>query len=341
MNKSLVSIIMCFILFHGNAQNTVVISEEVITQVGIKAPYIDAESYDFSWEIGNIEPSYRIPFLDSLQSKIFRGAIVIYHDKECLQPFSPEELYNLQYKRDTILVEDPETYELVEMVIISEANYNDAVALQLCEKWEYNPKSLVIERKIKSYGVLVLNNDAENDFAGSLKKGQSPLFWIKNDPNVKSNEAILLSPKIYYQIVLQNISPEELALENSYSSTITAPDQKAIESFALLVLQQLFEIPWTEADFENNDTYPYSLRSALLEFSQEFEGNSTSLQKKEAANNYLIEHLPSMLSFTDKWYIDPISMSIIRKDIIMKIYLSDYSPDGIRMGFFPLILPSE
>lgn len=339
MKKHIAILLILCCICNVSAQKQITLSENVIVQVGIKAPYIFADSYDYSWQIGNIEPSYRIPFLDSLQSKVYRGSINIYHDKECLNPFSEEEINNIRYKHDTVLIEDPETFELIEMVVISEVGFNSAVAIQFFEQWQYNTESLVLSRNIISYGILNLVYDAENEYSGSLKDGQQPLFWIKNTPKTASNQMKLISPNIFYQVILSGLNPEEIPLEASYSATINTPDQSAVETYALSILQIIFDKPWSQSDLENNNDFPFSLKNALLEFNQKYGNKSNVAQRKEAANAYLQEHLPGMFGFSDEWYVDSNNMSIVRKSIKATINLSDFNPDGERMGFCPLVLP--
>ncbi|MEO1518571.1 MAG: gliding motility protein GldN [Bacteroidota bacterium] len=154
------------------------------------------------------------PFFEILAQAAEKGDLQLYsaEDDKFSFPLSMEELNGKLYRVDTVLVPDPESYELESTVVKERLFYEDIKRFRVKEVWFFDEQTASL--KVRILGIAPLK-DVTDEF-GNFRYEQ-PLFWIYY-PELRQ---ILARHKVYLEgNDATAMSWEDLFEMRRFSSTI-------------------------------------------------------------------------------------------------------------------------
>jgi hypothetical protein len=148
--------------------------EPFVKVIEYKVQIKDLEADEFEWYRNNIEASTRIPWVQNLIDNVLKGNIKAYDplNIDSSTPYTVEEIKNILYPQDTILVYDPVTGYETEQVIVRDFDASAVSHIKFREQWTWDNKK-GLKKTVLGFSPLVdvYYND---DFMG-----HKTLFWIK------------------------------------------------------------------------------------------------------------------------------------------------------------------
>jgi gliding motility associated protien GldN len=117
----------------------------------------------------------RKSLFDLIKDAVLSGELSAYDqsDDEFKIKLTPSEAMANMGDSTSVLVEDPETFELIETVTFDPVVTADVVKYHLKEDWFFDRERSIMDVRIMGIAPIVISRTAEGDFKG-LKK----LFWI-------------------------------------------------------------------------------------------------------------------------------------------------------------------
>jgi gliding motility associated protien GldN len=134
------------------------------------------------WRILDVREKMNLPFAfpeDPFAAILIDGAnkgdIVIFQgdDEKFKKPMDTLELKKLLFKRDTITVIDPETYEEKLEIVDNKINIEDIKRFRIKEKWFFDRQTSTLQVRILGIAPLIDKKDNNGNFLFEL-----PMFWV-------------------------------------------------------------------------------------------------------------------------------------------------------------------
>lgn len=170
------------------------------------------------------------PFFTLMTNAAINGDITLYDtaDDKYSMPLSPEDLDDILFSTDTILVWNPDTYEEEIKVIRNELDWNDINRLRIKEQWFFDKNTGSLNVRILGIAPLVDVRDDNGNF-----RYEKPLFWAyypelrpvlarfpvfnpQNDGSTMSWED-LMEMRYFASYIFKASNVKDERLENVYS----------------------------------------------------------------------------------------------------------------------------
>ncbi|NVN95837.1 MAG: hypothetical protein HXX18_11195 [Bacteroidetes bacterium] len=181
----------------NNAKSEQLVTEKIQYDVNIKNTDSDSE-----WWIQNIEGPQRDKFINLVFNAVEEKKIKIFNLNH--QEVSLENIVSNLFTFDTIhLQKNGKKKEIIDTVFISNSfDIKNISKIRFDEKWTFNEKTLLVNKDIKGFCPILVNNKKNNTASTNL-----PLFWIYPDSTVKSDTTnnVIITKKIQYDVFIKSI----------------------------------------------------------------------------------------------------------------------------------------
>lgn len=134
------------------------------------------------WRVVDVREKMNLPFIapESPLFKIFSEAALandlpVYstEDDKFSKRLTSEQVKSLLYRRDTIEVEDPVTFEEKITVVENATNWEDVKRFRIKESWFFDTKTSTLRHRILGIAPIIEERDEEGNF-----RFEKPLFWV-------------------------------------------------------------------------------------------------------------------------------------------------------------------
>lgn len=115
------------------------------------------------------------PLFTILSEAATNGDLTVYstENDHFTKPLSSEDVRAMLYKRDTIVVFDPDTYEEQVTVVENQLNWEDVRRFRLKEVWFFDTRTSTLRVRILGIAPMVDVKDDQGNF-----RFEKPLFWV-------------------------------------------------------------------------------------------------------------------------------------------------------------------
>jgi hypothetical protein len=144
-------------------------SEVLTSKIQYDVPVTNNDP-QLDWWVNNIEGSRREPFLKRVMEAAEKGEVRVFDYFN--SPLTPGQIMALG--SDTVyqtLLRNTPPYEEYDTMIVNTVTYRDIVKIRFMEEWNWNPKSLEIDKKVLAIGPVLQKEIAGETFTQLL-------FWI-------------------------------------------------------------------------------------------------------------------------------------------------------------------
>lgn len=174
------------------------------------------------WRVIDTREKMNLPFVapDAPLFNIFSeatlaGDLTLYstEDDRFTKPLTSDDLQKILYKRDTIIVFNPETYSEETRIVENEINWEDVRRYRIKETWFFDSKTSTLRVQILGIAPLVDVKDDEGNF-----RYEKPLFWV----HYPSARPLLAGRKVVTHggNLAANMSWEDLFEMRYFASTV-------------------------------------------------------------------------------------------------------------------------
>lgn len=115
------------------------------------------------------------PLFSIMSNAAIQGELPVYstEDDRFSKRLSPEAVRAMLYKRDTILVWDPETDQEIIKVVENETNWEEVKRFRIKESWFFDTRTSTLRHRILGIAPLLDIRDNEGNF-----RYEQPFFWV-------------------------------------------------------------------------------------------------------------------------------------------------------------------
>jgi len=134
------------------------------------------------WRVVDVREKMNLPFA-APESPLFKilsdaalaGELNVYgtEDDKFSKRLSPTDVRGLLFKRDTIIVFEPETYSEDVRIVENETNWEDVKRFRIKESWFFDTKTSTLRSRILGIAPIIDVRDNEGNF-----RFEKPLFWV-------------------------------------------------------------------------------------------------------------------------------------------------------------------
>lgn len=134
------------------------------------------------WRVVDVREKMNLPFQapESPLFKVFRDAVMnnelaVYdtQDDKFTTRLSREAVRKMLFKRDTVVIFDPVTYEETVQVVENEVNIEDVKRFRIKESWFFDTKTSTLRCRILGIAPMIEERDENGDF-----RYETPMFWV-------------------------------------------------------------------------------------------------------------------------------------------------------------------
>lgn len=134
------------------------------------------------WRVIDTREKMNLPFVapESPLFSIFSeaalaGDLTVYttEDDRFSKPLAVNDLREILFKRDTVVLFDPEDYVETTQIVENEINWEDVRRFRVKESWFFDAKTSTLRVRILGIAPLVEVRDSEGNF-----RFEKPLFWV-------------------------------------------------------------------------------------------------------------------------------------------------------------------
>lgn len=150
-------------------------------------PYQPLREADILWErriwrVVDVREKMNLPFMapESPLFKILADAAIsnelaVYstEDDKFSKRLTPEQLKSKLFRRDTVVVIDPNTFEETVRIVENETNWEDVKRFRIKESWFFDTKTSTLRNRILGIAPIIEERDEEGNF-----RFEMPLFWV-------------------------------------------------------------------------------------------------------------------------------------------------------------------
>lgn len=150
-------------------------------------PYQPIREADILWErriwrVVDVREKMNLPFTapESPLFKIFAdaalaGDLQVYstEDDKFSKSLKPSEIRSMLFRRDTIVIIEPESFVETVKVVENEINLEDVKRFRIKESWFFDSKTSTLRSRILGIAPIIEERDENGNF-----KYEMPLFWV-------------------------------------------------------------------------------------------------------------------------------------------------------------------
>lgn len=150
-------------------------------------PYQPLREADILWErriwrVVDVREKMNLPFMapESPLFKILADAAIsnelaVYstEDDKFSKRLTQEQLKSKLFRRDTVVVIDPNTFEETVRIVENETNWEDVKRFRIKESWFFDTKTSTLRNRILGIAPIIEERDEEGNF-----RFEMPLFWV-------------------------------------------------------------------------------------------------------------------------------------------------------------------
>ncbi len=134
------------------------------------------------WRVVDVREKMNLPFIapESPLFKIMADAALanelpVYstENDKFTKRLSAAQVRAILFRRDTITVGDPDTFEETVKVVENETNWEDVKRFRLKESWFFDTKTSTLRHRILGIAPIIEERDEEGNF-----RFEKPLFWV-------------------------------------------------------------------------------------------------------------------------------------------------------------------
>lgn len=134
------------------------------------------------WRVVDVREKMNLPFVapESPLFKILADAAIsndlaVYstEDDKFSKRLTPEQLRSKLFRRDTVVVIDPNTFEETVRIVENETNWEDVKRFRIKESWFFDTKTSTLRNRILGIAPIIEERDEEGNF-----RFEMPLFWV-------------------------------------------------------------------------------------------------------------------------------------------------------------------
>lgn len=163
------------------------ITERDVMKDRVTLPYQPLREADILWErriwrVVDVREKMNLPF-SAPESPLFKvlsdaalaGELNVYstEDDKFSKRLNPSDIRGLLYRRDTIIVFEPETYSEEVKIVENETNWEDVKRFRIKESWFFDTKTSTLRSRILGIAPIIDVKDENGNF-----KYEMPLFWV-------------------------------------------------------------------------------------------------------------------------------------------------------------------
>jgi gliding motility associated protien GldN len=163
------------------------ITERDIVKDRSTLPYQPIREADILWErriwrVVDVREKMNLPFTapESPLFKIFSdaalaGDLPVYstEDDKFSKRLKPSEIRSMLFRRDTIVIIEPESFVETVKVVENEINLEDVKRFRIKESWFFDSKTSTLRSRILGIAPIIEERDENGNF-----KYEMPLFWV-------------------------------------------------------------------------------------------------------------------------------------------------------------------
>jgi gliding motility associated protien GldN len=153
----------------------------------VTLPYQPLREADILWErriwrVVDVREKMNLPF-SAPESPLFKvlsdaalaGELNVYstEDDKFSKRLNPSDIRSLLYRRDTIIVFEPEDYTEEVKIVENETNWEDVKRFRIKESWFFDTKTSTLRSRILGIAPIIDVKDENGNF-----KYEMPLFWM-------------------------------------------------------------------------------------------------------------------------------------------------------------------
>lgn len=180
--------------------------------------------------------------LEYAHNELEKNNSVVYESSECRSPMTQDEIYRKFTVSDTIMVEDPNTYELLQYVVTDDKLISNISGLVFYETWYMDIKNFSLKKIVHAVSLVEMFYGYNDDYSGSENKllKQDIYIQMKNQINSKTSPFYdrnieFLSENLYTdEKSIFSLSGENLTkniLENTANENISGSFGNEIDSY--------------------------------------------------------------------------------------------------------------
>ncbi len=172
MKTLLSSVGLAFILMISLASCSNSKMEQLTKRIQYDVP-ISNDNPDLDWWVNNIEGSKRDPFVKRIMEAAMSGEVKAYDYFNT--ELTPEEVRatGIDTIYQTLRREYP-PYAEYDTIVIRKTDYRDVKKIRFMEEWNWDPKSLQIDKKVIGIAPLIIHQEGNQTY-------NQLLFWIYLD----------------------------------------------------------------------------------------------------------------------------------------------------------------
>lgn len=134
------------------------------------------------WRVVDVREKMNLPFMapESPLFKILADAAIsnelaVYstEDDKFSKRLTQDQIKSKLYRRDTVVVIDPNTFEETVRIVENETNWEDVKRFRIKESWFFDTKTSTLCHRILGIAPIIEERDEEGDF-----RFEMPLFWV-------------------------------------------------------------------------------------------------------------------------------------------------------------------
>lgn len=163
------------------------ITERDVMKDRVTLPYQPLREADILWErriwrVVDVREKMNLPF-SAPESPLFKvlsdaalaGELNVYstEDDKFSKRLNPSDIRGLLYRRDTIVVFEPEDYTEEVKIVENETNWEDVKRFRIKESWFFDTKTSTLRSRILGIAPIIDVKDENGNF-----KYEMPLFWV-------------------------------------------------------------------------------------------------------------------------------------------------------------------
>jgi len=134
------------------------------------------------WRVVDVREKMNLPFMapESPLFKILADAAIsnelaVYstEDDKFSKRLTQDQIKSKLYRRDTVVVIDPNTFEETVRIVENETNWEDVKRFRIKESWFFDTKTSTLRNRILGIAPIIEERDEEGNF-----RFEMPLFWV-------------------------------------------------------------------------------------------------------------------------------------------------------------------
>ncbi len=155
------------------AKSIYIVTKRIQYDVLIKEKEKTAE-----WWINNIEPTQRDTFINTIINAVFDKKLNAFDYLN--RPLTKETYKELFHRVDTIGIENPETGEIKNTVVVNDIDRGSIIKIRFVEEWTLDTKTFKFYKKVLAISPMSEVTDGQGELRGYM-----PLFIVYFDESIK------------------------------------------------------------------------------------------------------------------------------------------------------------